>query len=571
MDKKLSVENLKDALKNFKTEKDINKIQKDKILTLRKKRIKKNNARRVLEENEEKSDQKYKIYEFEEIDFPNIKSGTEIFNIPFEKIFKNNPYENDEIKYWLHLTYKLSMKGPKEEILKNLSKEKIKFLIDLLTEPFQINYTNDNNSIEFSQIKNDIKVKYEICSILINLLYDTNQYNGLFIEKMMSIYNFIITLIQIYENLKDFSFLVLITHYQWIINNCIAEDEVYSLIIKKNSNINFPELINKIFNINHEELYLNNIRMLILYLEQQSNPEIFFQYNIFILNIDNIISFSVQNNNIRLLLNAYNALNILLKSGANCLLVIENKQYVKLVTKIIYGFNNVSFCNCCLTKLIKNDKDNIINDTYQIYKTLLDIIFKKISADKDVIKHALKILRLIINNKNGFKIISYIISTYTKEIFIQLQQLYFEKPCNLLIESEVFNFLLTIFDFSTNSFKSTLINSGIHIFTLNCLEGSYQEFISDNKDNSSYNKLVAQILKLLIAILKFGQNDLNMKISLKNSCEEKNIYHILLELNYCKNKKIQDLIEELNTNFFEGYENEEYEDNEYNENNDEII
>ena len=41
MDKKLSVENLKDALKNFKTEKDINKIQKDKILTLRKKRIKK--------------------------------------------------------------------------------------------------------------------------------------------------------------------------------------------------------------------------------------------------------------------------------------------------------------------------------------------------------------------------------------------------------------------------------------------------------------------------------------------------------------------------------------------------
>ena len=78
MDKKLSVENLKDALKNFKTEKDINKIQKDKILTLRKKRIKKNNARRVLEENEEKSDQKYKIYEFEEIDFPHIKSGKEI-------------------------------------------------------------------------------------------------------------------------------------------------------------------------------------------------------------------------------------------------------------------------------------------------------------------------------------------------------------------------------------------------------------------------------------------------------------------------------------------------------------
>ena len=66
-----------------------------------------------------------------------------------------------------------------------------------------------------------------------------------------------------------------------------------------------------------------------------------------------------------------------------------------------------------------------------------------------------------------------------------------------------------------------------------------------------------KILNLLITILKFGEGDLKMKISLKNCCEEKNIYYILNELNYNKNSDIQNLIETLNNDFFEGYEKEE--------------
>jgi hypothetical protein len=53
-----------------------------------------------------------------------------------------------------------------------------------------------------------------------------------------------------------------------------------------------------------------------------------------------------------------------------------------------------------------------------------------------------------------------------------------------------------------------------------------------------------------------------LKINLKNCCEEKNIYHILVELNYCKNSEIQDLVQYLNENFFEGYENEEVSEDE---------
>ena len=174
-------------------------------------------------------------------------------------------------------------------------------------------------------------------------------------------------------------------------------------------------------------------------------------------------------------------------------------------------------------------------------------------------------MRLIFYNKNGFNIINYLINTYTKNIFVQLQLLFSEKPSNLLIQKEVFNFLFTIFDLANNSYKSVLISDGLYKFNINCLEDCYQEFITDNKDSIHYNKLIVQMLNLLYYILKFGESDLNMKITLKDYCEEKNIYHILNELNYSKNKLIQDLIENIIHDCFEGYENEELNDSEEND------
>ena len=550
---------------DFKTKEDIINIKKDKILSLRKKKNKKHNFNRILGEKEKEEAKKYAIYEFQESDFQNAKNKymkkKEIFNLSFGQIYKSNPYDNEELKYWLYSVYRSSNKGKSEALLNILTEEKIKFLIDILTDSSQFNYSN-NNSINFEQIKNNIKFKYTICSILINVSYDTKKYNEILIDKIMPIYNFLLILIQIYQNWKDITFLILITHYQWLLNNCIVDDDNYPKIIKKNPNINFPQLIQTIFIINNEEIYLNNIRMLIIYLQQQSNIEVFFQYNTFISNLDNIISISIEKNNIEIILEAYKALNELFKSEANCRLVLENKQYIKLIAKIINGFNNISFCNCCLTKLIKNDKDNIINDTYQIYKTLLDIIFKKIPAGKDTIKHSLKILRLIFGNKNGFNLINFIISSYAKNIFVQLKDLFFEKPSDLLIQSEVYNFLLTIFDLANNSFKAILISNGLLIFILNCLGECYQEFMKENKENTYYIKLIIQMLKLLNSVLSFGEGNLDMKIQLKNCCEEKDIYRILEELNYSKDKQIQDLVEELNNKYFEGYENEEFNDKE---------
>ena len=581
MNEKFRAANTKKFMENFKTDEDILNIKTDKMLTLRKKRNKKNNFYRILGEKEKEEEIKNKMYEFDENDFKNVigkyKHKNEIFNLSFEKLFNNNPYDNEELKYWLYSMYKISNKGRKKDIneiiLNCLTKEKINFLIDILTDSSQFNFNfTANNSINLEKIKNKIKFKYTICSILINLLCDTEKFNEVFIDKLDSIYNFILILMQIYQNWNDISFLILITHYQWLINNLIQEDINYEKITKKYPNINFPQLIQNIFSINNSEIYLNNIRMLITVLYEQKNKESFFQYNSFLLTLENIISISIENSNVQIMLEAYKTINILLKSEANCKLVIENKTYIKLINKIINGFNNnVTYCACCLTKLIKNDSDNILNDTYQLYKTLFEIIYKKIVAGKDHIRHAIKMLGLIIDNKNGFNVINFIINSDFKNFFIQLKELYSEKPSDLTIQTEIFNFLLTIFNLSNNSLKGILISNELHVFTLDCLNESYHEFMTDNKDNIYYIKLITQMLKLLNVILNFAENNLDQKIEMKNLCEEKNIYCILQELNYSKNKQIQHLVEELNYKYFEGHENEEFDDDVEEKDNDELF
>ena len=551
-------------LEKFESMENFINSKKEQILTLRKKKNRKNNLYRILLEKEIKEQDKYKILEFDLNDFSQAKkiyktkNKNDIYKLSFEDL-NNKKYDDEELKYWLYSMNKTSFKGKKhsieEKILKNLTPEKINFLIKILIDTSQFNINLDN----LTQLKNQIKFKYNACSLLINILYDTNKYNEIIIDKIKNIFDFIYLLFNYYNNTKEISFLILITNYQWLINNGMQEDS-YEIIIKKNPTINFPQLIQNIFDINNSELYLNNIRMVIIYLSEQKDPKTFYQYNIFIKEIENIIYYCLQNNNINLLKESYKALSLLLKSEGNCKLIIEDKKYIKLLSLIINGFNTFSYCNCCLSKLIKNDENNDINNNYQIHNLLLDIIINKTNIDKDVIKHALKILRLIINNKNGYELLDIIINKSFQNFFSRLQNLYFEKPNNLLVQSEIFSFYENFFNCANNTFKNKLLENNLHIFTLNCLENSYEEFLKDNKDNYCYNKLIKQILNLLGTILKFGENDLNIKITLKNCCEEKNIYYILNELNYCKNKDIQDLIEYLNTNFFEGYENEEIDD-----------
>ena len=538
---------------------DFIKIKKDKMLSLRNKKIKRNKIYRIFHEKEKKEQDKYHIYEFDENEFHNAilfyskNDNNDIYKLSIEELINKN-YDNEVLKYWLYSMTKITLttnkKTVQEKILNNLTNEKVNFLIKILIDTTLL---SANNNI--TQLKNQIKFKYNACSLLINILYDTNKYDKIFVDKIKDIYNFINILIDLYNNTKEQSFLVLITHYQWYINNGIQD--TYKKIIKKYPTINFPILIQKIFNINNSELYVNNIRMLSTYLKQQLEPETFYQYNNFIKDIENILYYSLQNNNVNLLNEGYQILRLLLNSEANCKIIIENKQYIKLLSSIISGFNNISFCNCCLCKLIKNDDNNLINKNYEIYKTVYNIILNKKYSDKDAFKHSLKILRLMFNKSNGYELINFIINNSYQNFFMRLQQTYFETPHNLLVQSEIFHFYDNLFNISNNSNKNQLLSNGLLDFTLNCLEGSYEEFISENKDNACYNKLIKQILTLLITILKFGDNDLKIKISLKNICEERNIYDILSEINYSDNDDIVNLIDILNNDFFEGYQKDD--------------
>ena len=173
--------------------------------------------------------------------------------------------------------------------------------------------------------------------------------------------------------------------------------------------------------------------MLQAYLDILEEPKTFYQYNFFIQDVENVIYYSIKDLKYDLMKEAYTTLNTLLKSDANCKLIIEDKKYSNLLSLIIKGFNNLTYCTCIITKLIKNDENNIINDNFQIYQMLLDIIMNNGSGNKDLIKHSLKMLRLISNNKNGYKILDYILNNSYITFFTHIQKLYFEKPNNLLL------------------------------------------------------------------------------------------------------------------------------------------
>ena len=141
--------------------------------------------------------------------------------------------------------------------------------------------------------------------------------------------------------------------------------------------------------------------MIIIYLNSQDDAKTFFQYHNFTKYIENVINYCAQNKDFNLLNVSFDALKLLLKSEANCKLILEDKQYIKLLSQIILGFNDISSCICCLCRLVKNDENNILNENFQIYKNIIETILNKNYSNKDVIKHGLKILRLIFNNKTG--------------------------------------------------------------------------------------------------------------------------------------------------------------------------
>ena len=295
-------------VENFETKDNFMNSQKEQILSLRKKNMKIRNIYRIIKEKENE-EEKYSIYKFDRNEISKAKMSYEnkklnpIYELSSEELNKKK-YDDEELKYWLYSMYKISMRGNKdsikEKLLDNFNDNKIAFLIKILVDMSQFNI----NPKDLEPLKTQIKYKYNACSLLINILYDTNDYKEIFINHIKEIYDFIFILLNCYNITKEISFLVLISNYQWLINNGVY-DNCIKKINKIFPEVNFPQLIRNVFNINNSELYINNIRMLINFLEQQEDKNTFYQYSLFIKDIENIIYYSLQNNNVSLLKEAY--------------------------------------------------------------------------------------------------------------------------------------------------------------------------------------------------------------------------------------------------------------------------
>ena len=74
-------------------------------------------------------------------------------------------------------------------------------------------------------------------------------------------------------------------------------------------------------------LYLNNIRMLISFLDKQEDPKSLAQFNIFISVLDNIISHCIDNYQVQILQKAFKALKILFKSLSKLFLFTSDVSF----------------------------------------------------------------------------------------------------------------------------------------------------------------------------------------------------------------------------------------------------
>ena len=191
-------------------------------LSLRKKEMNKKLLGRLLQSSEEV---KKEEYEYTDGDFlslgmtqDKLTDCTLIFDISYDDLLVSANTQNKvELKLWIHKVLMISKNGSEqareEKILKKMTKEKMMLLFSLLVD----------------QIKNigilsidELKLKYEIACILINMVYDTNTYNDLFIEKSDVIYDCIILMLK--EN-KD-KLKILIYHYEWLLANIIESKEM---------------------------------------------------------------------------------------------------------------------------------------------------------------------------------------------------------------------------------------------------------------------------------------------------------------------------------------------------------
>ena len=526
-------------IKNLQNESKINKISDERMnnkLSLRKqmfsKKLIKERLGTVLFIDYEN---KTKFFEEDFVNFLNEDNKEQIkesiLKMSISELKKLN-YNSLELKFWLFSLRKLTLEGNNEkiknEILDNLNEEKVNFIFQIL-----LDLNNNNEEI--------LKFKYECCSILINLLVDTKDYNNLFIKYSEQIYNFILLLSKQLENEKsNNSELIILFHLIWLFSNSIENSEMFKEI-HKNEKIKIPFLIQYLFSLKIFKIY-SPVIWILTYFLRNINIDFYIQYKVFLNTLTEILNYSIQNTDIELMNYIFYCFSVFFNSKEICQEILNVDS--KVIKIIITFYPSSKYSQKAIIKLVKNDLKREFCNNYNIFSNIILMNLphqNQINFDNILLKNTIKVLKEYISLPNNEEIINQIM--FNKD-FLNLLINILLSNTDLKLLCALVKFLICLFQKGNNYIKNDLIKKNIHILPLNELK----KYV-DLKDKK-YNNLIANYLDLIIIIMNYYKEEKEIYF-IKEQLEENEICEVLDEFQYSKDKEVYERACYLLQNYWE--------------------
>ena len=507
-------------------------------LSLRKKEMNKKLLGRLLQSSEEV---KKEEYEYTDGDFlslgmtqDKLTDCTLIFDISYDDLLVSANTQNKvELKLWIHKVLMISKNGSEqareEKILKKMTKEKMMLLFSLLVD----------------QIKNigilsidELKLKYEIACILINMVYDTNTYNDLFIEKSDVIYDCIILMLK--EN-KD-KLKILIYHYEWLLANIIESKEMYE-IIEKTKHLNIPYLIQTVFdyNFSFEDKDNSNNKVnlwLLKFYLYNVDKSLYEQYIGFFKYIMAIIDVCINKSNMQLLMQCFELL-VVFASSEKCLKEIMNTKS-SVIHNIIMNYTLSVETQELVNQLLINDESKTILKTYDIFNLIiLPFLNNMKETNREKIINNIELCKIVIKQSpNSIEIMNRILDISQFRNILTL----YTTTSQWKVKKSILELLKELFNRGDPNIKESLINICIHKF-----------FVQELKkciDEECDTQIIVVILDAIGDILLYADKTYNKINYTQKELEEEDLYGLLDKLQFYKKREIYERAVQLLEQYF---------------------
>lgn len=508
-------------------------------LSLRKKELNKKLLGRILKADEVEKEE----YEYTDEDFlsfglndDKLTDCTLIFDITYDDLVASmNTQNKAELKLWIHKVLMISKNGSElsreEKILKKMDNNKMNLLILLLTDKIK--------EISFLSL-DELKMKYEIACILINMLYDTKDYNALFIEKSDIIYDCILFMIK--ENNEKLQ--ILIYHYEWLFANIIESKDMFDQI-EKTKHLNIPFLIQAVFDYNftfEDKDNSNNKVNLWLLKFYLCNVDIclYEQYIGFLKYIMAIISICLDKSNMPLLLQCFDLL-VVYSSSERCLHeIMSNTNNINVINVIIKYYSFSVEIQELLNQLLLNDNSKLILKHYDIMNLIIVPFLSNIKeTNNDIIINNINLCTIVIRQSpNAIEIMNKIL----EKTLLRGILLLYNQTSEWKVKKSILQLFKEIFNRGDPNIKESLLNINIHRFIIQEL----QKYIDEGTDY----QIIVVMLQAIGDILAYADKTYTKINYTQKDLEDENLFYILEKLQCYKNKEVYEIAIELLEQYF---------------------